>query len=64
MCIELSELVIPCSNLFDVGVNLSLENIQLHIGSIILQALFLVAQVDGTLQTTRASGKNFRVRKR
>ena len=61
MCVELGKFIIPCSNLFDVRINLSLKDIQLHIGGIMLQTLSLVAQVDGTLQTPGASGEYIRI---
>lgn len=61
MCIELSILVVPCSNLLNIRINFSFENIQFHLGGIMLQALSLEAQVDGALQTASASGEYFRI---
>lgn len=60
MGIELSILHIPRLNLSDIVSNIALEQLQVHVGGVILEALSFVAKVDGALKTTGAAGESVR----
>jgi hypothetical protein len=56
--IQLSILLIPLTNLFNVDINLLLKHIVVLIGSIILHTLLFVTEVNGTFNSTGTGSLN------
>ena len=54
--VEQCILLISCPNLLHGLVQLGLVNIELHVGSVVLQILSLEAQIEGTLDPSGAAG--------
>ena len=56
MRVEQCILLISCPDLLHGLVQLGLVNIELHVGSVVLQILSLEAQIEGTLDPSGAAG--------
>ena len=63
VCVQQCVFLISCPDLLDSLVQLRLVNIQLHVGSVVLQILSLEAQIEGTLDPSGAAGNDLGISK-
>lgn len=63
MCVQQCVFLISCPDLLDSLVQLRLVNIQLHVGSVVLQILSLEAQIEGTLDPSGPAGNDLGIGK-